>query len=254
MIIEFTQDTLFDGDIVLNQYKNGYRFSVDSVLVSQYVKPKKNFRILDLGCGSGVIGLICLYRWRSKLDITVTGIELQQDLYQLCLQNIEENKLDQAFNVIHCDIRDISTTLNVETFDMVICNPPFFKKGSGRTSQNDQAHIARHQVNGAIDEFLKGAAKLLKNKSFAVFIYPASELADFIEKAKNNKLEPKQIQPIYNYPEGDNEARLMLVKCQKNGGVGVKFERPFYIYQEKNGDYHKQMKQLYMPNENKDLL
>ena len=254
MTIKFTHDSLFAGDVVLNQYKQGYRFSVDSVLVSQFTKPKKKFRILDLGCGSGVIGLICLYRWLKKLQIEVTGIELQQDLYNLTCKNITENNYKEFFNVIHCDIREVYKKVAVETFDMVLCNPPFFKLGSGRTSQNDQAHIARHQVNGGINDFLKATVQLLKNKSYAIFIYPATELADFLVKATHNNLEPKQIQPVYNYPEGDNKARLMLIKCQKNGSAGVKFERPFYIYEHKNGDFHKNMKRLYLPNENKDLL
>ncbi len=252
MTTEFTEDSLFDGDIVLNQYKNGYRFSVDSVLVAQFMKPKKGFKILDIGCGSGVIGCICLYRWLEELKIEITGIELQKDLHQLACKNIIDNMFEQSFKLINCDIRNVSGKLDVEAFDMVICNPPFFKPGSGRTNQNNQAHIARHQVNGDIDSFLKGAVKLLKNKGDAVFIYPASEIADFIVKAKNCRLEPKKIQPVFNYPEGKNEARLMLIKCQKNGGVGVKFARPFYIYQKQNGDYSKKMKKLYLPNKNTD--
>ncbi len=246
-----TKDTLFDGDIVCNQYRNGYRFSVDAVLAAHFQVPGRNYKILDLGCGCGVIGLVCLYRW-GQLGIHVTGLELQKDLCEITSQNIKANKFDQNYRLVQGDIREPFAFLPVESFDQIICNPPFFKEGSGRASENAMAHKARHQVAGDLDAFLLGTAKLLKNRKNCVFIYPAPDLVEFVATARKYRLETKRIQLIYNYPEGDNEARLALFQCQKNGKTGVKIERPFYIYQKKNGPFHPAMEKLYRPDIHKD--
>jgi len=243
----YTRDTLFDGDVICNQHVEGYRFSVDAVLAAHFHPPAKNYKILDLGCGCGVIGLICLYRWAS-LNIFLTGLELQDELYELAKKNIKSNKYDDRYQLLQGDIRKSLELFPAESFDQIICNPPFFKKGSGRTSENDMVYKARHQISGDIEAFLHGASKLVKNKKNCIFIYPASELIDFVDKARKFRLEPKRIQLVYNYPEGTNEARLALLQCQKNGKSGVKVERPFYVYEAKNGSFHKEMEKLYAPN------
>ena len=239
-----TNDTLFDGTLSCCQHKEGYRFSLDAVLVSQFLKPAKEARILDLGCGCGVISLILAYRY-GTLGVQISSLEYQPALATLAQENIENNRFTDICEVVQGDVRNILKYFAPESFDQIVCNPPFFKLGHGRTNKNIEAFEARHQVNGTLDDFLYGASRVLKNRGNCVFIYPAPDSVDFFTAARARRLEPKRIQYIYNHPEAKSDARLCLIQCQKNGGAGVRVEPPFYVYNSENGEYHQGMDLLY---------
>lgn len=244
---ELTRDTLFDGQLICYQHRKGYRFSVDAVLLAHFVDVRHSDRVLDLGGGCGVIGLILLYRHRQDIDELCT-IELQQELAALAERNMSENGYDNKATVVHGDIRKINTLAEPESFDSIVCNPPFYAPGSGRKNTAEQARLARHQIAGGLEEFLRASRLAVKNRGSVYFIYPADQLCELIHCAALNKLEVKRMRLIYSYPETLDNARLVLVHCVKNGGVGVQILPPFYIYNEKNGDYSQQMQSYYESN------
>lgn len=244
---EITKDTLFEGDLFCAQHKDGYRFSVDAVLAAHFVRPQPHARILDIGCGCGVISLIMAYRY-EMLGVKITGLELQPALAKLSQFNINLNNFNNICDIVQGDVRNVLQYFPAETFDHIVCNPPYFTLGNGRTNHNAEACNARHQLNGTLDSFLYGASKVLKNRAQVIFIYPSSALVGFITAAREKCLEPKRIQFIYNYPEADSNAGLFLVQCQKNGKEELKVERPFYVYSQKNGPFHQDMASLYAAN------
>lgn len=244
---ELSEDTLYNGELTCYQYKVGYRYSVDALLVAHYKRPRKGARVLDLGAGSGIISLLLCYRFK-EYGIKVVGLERQEELVTIARKSVIHNGFTDLCTIEYGDLREIASIFKPESFDQVVSNPPFFPLGRGRTSNNPQAYHARHHVAGGLGDFLAGAARVLKNKGHAIFIYPADHLSEFIILARKHRLEPKRMQPIYNYPEGGNEARLFVIDCQKNGGLGMKVERPMYIYAEKNGDYSAKMLSLYEVN------
>ena len=244
---EITNDTLFDGTLSCCQHKEGYRFSLDAVLVSQFMQPAKEARILDLGCGCGVISLILAYRYQMR-GVRISSLEYQPALAALAQANIVNNGFSDLCDVVQGDVRNILKYFNPEIFDHIVCNPPFFKLGHGRTNKKIEAFAARHQVNGTLDDFLYGASRVLKNRGNCVFIYPAPDSVDFFTTARARRLEPKRIQYIYNHPDAKSDSRLCLIQCQKNGRAGVTVEPPFYVYGSQNGDYHPEMDLLYASN------
>ena len=76
-------NSLFDGQLHCNQHRQGYRFSIDAVLLAHYISVKANDRILDIGTGSGIISLILLYRHVDLLS-ECSGVEIQKDLFDRC--------------------------------------------------------------------------------------------------------------------------------------------------------------------------
>ncbi len=234
---EIQDDSLFDGRLVCRQYKSGYRYSIDSVLLAHYPGIKTNERILDLGTGTGVIGLILCYRYRH-LDISITGIELQQNLAALARHNICLNEFDRLFAVIDGDVGDCRSLIMPESYSLVISNPPFYAAGSGRLNAHPEAAAARHQSRAGLAPFIDAAAFALRNRGRAVLIYPADKVVELFTCLLEKRLNPKAIQFVYSYPEADS-ATLVMVEAVKNGGVRTAIEQPLTIYRCPGGDYTK---------------
>ncbi len=242
-----TSDTMFDGAVCCRQFRNGYRFSVDAVLAAQFQEPERGGHILDLGAGCGIIGLIVMYRWGHKIA-GLRGLELQPQLRELAQRNFRDNGFERTCSCLEGNVTHILDYFSPESFDQVICNPPFYKSRNGRQSCNEEARIARHQLSASIVDFAAAAAAAVKNGGSAVFVYPADRFVELAEALSANRLECKRLRFVYSYPEA-TEARLILVQCLKNGGRGLKIAPPLYLYQERNGSYGDEMNLFYKTND-----
>ena len=229
------------------QHRDGYRFSIDPVLLAHFVRLGKEEKILDLGTGCGIIGLILLYRFSSSI-ISLTAFEIQKGLAGLAKENCEVNKFQQQMRVVEGDLRNIKQVVQPGLFSTIVCNPPFYAVGSGRKSQNKEAEIARHQVFCTLPEILSAAEISVKNRGKVYLVYPADALGRLLVELRKKHFAVKRLQLIYSYPDQTGKARLVLVEAVKNGGEGMDVLAPFYIYNEKNGAYSEAMQQFYKAN------
>lgn len=243
---QMTRDTLFDGKIICWQHAHGYRFSIDSILVSHFVKINQQEKVLDLGAGCGIVGLILMYRHHDK-QIHITGYEKQEDLVILAKKNSLANHFSNNYQIILGDVIKIRENLTPESFSLVICNPPFYAAGTGRTSSSQESLQARHLTADGIKSFVDGAAYCTKNRGRIVFIYPAERLMELLYSFYEKKIEPKTMQFIYAYPESSHVSKLVLIEAIKNGGVGLTVLPPCYIYTHKGGPYSAAVALMYRP-------
>ena len=242
--VERTQDTLFDGKLFCLQHADGYRFSIDPVLLAHFVRLGRDETILDLGAGCGILGLILLYRKSDNIR-SLTAFELQAGLAELARDNIRLNKFQKQMQVIEGDLCYIEKFLKPESCSTVVCNPPFYPLGRGRPSCNKESEIARHQVSCTLADIFKAAAMIVKNRGRFYLVYPADGLGSLLALLPRQGLTAKRLQLIYSYPHTETGARLLLLEAVKNGGDGVEILPPFYIYDEKNGNYSDAMRRLY---------
>ncbi len=242
-----SQDSLFEGDLQCFQACEGYRFSVDAVLVAHFVEVREKERILDLGTGCGIIMLILLYRLAAKIG-EIVGIEVQQNLADLAKKNLQVNDFQNCCRIVEGDIKNLASLVKPESFDTVVCNPPFYGHGSGRRSANLEARLARHQILANLDDFLLASSLAVKNKGSVYCIYPAEQIGTFITLLNKYRLVVKKLRFIYSYPQAQHNARLVLIECRKNGGSGTQVLAPLYIYQNKNGDFTEEMQSFYQKN------
>lgn len=241
-----TSDSMFAGAVSCLQFRDGYRFSVDAVLAAHFHQPGQGETVLDLGSGCGIIGLIMMYRWGDRIA-ALHAFEYQPQLRELAEKNFAVNDYAAKCSCIEGDVKNILSHLKPESFSLVVCNPPFYRPDSGRQSRGEESRIARHQIVADILDFTSAAAAAVKNGGTVVFIYPAEHFTELSESLIRVRLEIKQLQFVYSYPDRRGEARLVLVKCTKNGGRGVHVLAPFYIYENKNGSYSMEMQELYEP-------
>lgn len=238
-----TRDTLFGGPLVCRQHAEGYRFSVDAVLLAHFAQPAAGSKVLELGAGCGVISLILAYRSPS---LFISSLELQEQLADLCRANVRDNRLERRIEVINGDFRQISALFSPESFNCVVSNPPYRKIGSGRKNPAGEKAIARHELRAELSDILTAAAFAVKNRGKVVLVYPALRLATLLAGLKDHGLEPKRLQMVHGHTA--SPARLVLVEAIKNGGEGLDILPPFYIYRAAGGrTFSEAMLALYNP-------
>ncbi len=236
-----TGDSLFDGRLTCRQYKNGYRFSIDAVLAASFARPEPGSTILDLGCGCGVIGLILTYLYPT---VQVVGLEIQPQLARLAAANATANTLADRCRIIEGDLCAIEELCGPESFDLVVCNPPFRELRQGRVSPGDQRGRARHEIHCRLVDIVRAAAYGVKNRGRIVMVYPARRTAALLAALQGRRLEPKRLRPVYSYPDSP-EATLVLVEAVKNGGEQLQLMAPLYIYLRKNGPWSAEIEAMY---------
>ncbi|MBW1974603.1 MAG: methyltransferase [Deltaproteobacteria bacterium] len=238
--MNLSRDTLFNGKLVIYQDSKGYRFAIDSILLAGLTPIYDGENVADLGCGSGVVGLICLFR---NPTIKVAAVEIQPELVALARKNTHENRMEDKIQVYHGDVRTVDKILKPATFDAVVTNPPYRRANSGRLNPDEQKAIARHEIYGTIDDFLAAGYYLLKSKGRMAVVYPAQRLDDLIIAANRNHLRLKYLRLIYSY--ADSPARLVFGLFRKNAGQELSVGPPFVIYANRKKEYTPEMKALY---------
>jgi len=221
-----TVDLLCKEKLKIIQNKNAYRFSIDSFLLANFIVLKKGERLLDIGTGCGIIPI---YISKRGYINSMTGIEIQDELFNLALKNKKLNNIDNQITFLRGDVKKFVDKMKKKPFQIVISNPPYTKKGSGRTSPGTSRYIARYESKLDLSELLSAASSLLNKKGRFCIIYPTKRLGELIAVAALNKLEVKRLRIIYS--RSDEEANLFLAEFIKEGGIGVKVEKPLYLYE-----------------------
>lgn len=227
-------------NLKIYQDTNMFSFSLDSILLPNFVTVNKNIKnVLDIGCGNGVIPLIL----STKTSANIIGVEIQKDVYSLAIKSIELNELAEQIQIINEDINLFSKNMNTETFDIITCNPPFFKvEKDSHLNKSDYKTIARHEVALNLVELMEISKKMLKNKGVLAIVHRPERMIEIIELMKKNGIEPKKIQLVY--PGKNKEANILLIEGAKNGNPGLKV-LPSIISHEENGDYTEQVKKYF---------
>ncbi len=238
--MEVTNYLLGYKDKYIVQNTQMFNFSLDSVLLPNFVTLNKNIKnILDIGCGNAPIPLIL----STKTNALITGVEIQKDVYDLAVKSVKINNLENQINIINADINEIYNKFKTESFDVITCNPPFFKVSEqSNLNKSDYKTIARHEVKLNLDDIFRISKKLLKNNGYVAIVHRPERLLDILTSMQKYNIEPKKIQFIY--PKTNMESNILLVEGKKNGNKGLKILSPIYTHLE-NGEYTEQIKKYF---------
>jgi tRNA1Val (adenine37-N6)-methyltransferase len=219
-----TTDSILNGALTLVQPRNGYRFSIDSILLGRFVRVRRRDRILELGAGCGVISVMIAALWLPR---EVVAVEIQSDLAAIAERNAALNQLD-SIRVINADLRSRRIALQPASFDMIVANPPYRALGSGRRSPHPGRRAAREESAATLADFVAAAQRFAANGARAAFVFDASRSAELIRCLAAHSLEPKRIRFVH--PRIDASATTILVEARKGGGVEVAIEPPLMLY------------------------
>ncbi len=245
-----TFDTI--RDVKIYQHKNGYRFSIDAILLFSFINLKYVSKIIDLCAGSGIIGILLAKKY---LQSEVFLVELQTDLAKLAKKNIISNALQDRIRIINIDIRafiDSSLCQEVQIskkelngligqFDLVVSNPPFRKLNSGRISIGDEQAIARHEIKLSLGELIHSASLLLKNYGRFCIIHLPERLNEIFSLMRQYRIEPKRLQFVHS--KLGSESKMVLIECVKGARPALKVDPPFFIYNN-DGSYTQEARDI----------
>lgn len=238
---ERIDDLQYKGLKIIQNTK-GFCFGIDSVILSDFAKNiKKGSKVVDLGTGTGIIGLLLCKKTELK---EIVGVEIQKEVAEMANRSIKLNKLEDKFKILNTDINKIfeDKLLEKNKFDVVVMNPPYKEKGTGKINEVDSKIISRHEVKATLSDFIKVASNLLKDKGEIYIVHKPERMPDIIQKMRENKIEPKEIKTVYANKK--TEASLILIKGIKGANKFFKILEPLYIYEE-NGEYTKEIKEIY---------
>lgn len=233
-------DDLEYKNLKIVQDKDGFCFGIDSVLLSDFAKEIRSKSIvLDLGTGNGVLGiLLCGKTNLSK----IYGVEIQEDMANIAQKSINLNKLNNRFEIINDNIKNLNSYFKNDSIDAIISNPPYKKDNSGLKNESQKKLIARHEITANLEDFISVSSKLLKSNGSLYMVHRPERLADLFYLLKKYKLEPKKLRFVQSF--ANTKPKFFLIKATKNANSFLNIEQPLIIYNS-DGSYTDEILKIY---------
>lgn len=227
-------------NIKIIQDKNYFNFSLDSVLLPNFVTLNPNTKmILDLCSGNLPIPLIL----STKTNANIYAVELQKEIYNLAKETLKINNLENRIILYNDNAKNMINKFETDTFDLITCNPPYFKyNNTSLINDNIVKSIARHEIEIKIEDIIKISKKLLKNGGSLSLVHRTDRLIEIIELMRQNNIEPKRIRFIY--PKENTESNLILIDGRKNGNPGLKILSPLVVHNN-DGSYTEEVLKMF---------
>lgn len=232
-------DDLQLANLHILQKKNGFRYGMDAVLLSDFMQARPGDHIADFGTGTGILPL--LLRGRGK-GARYDAFEIQPEMADMAARTMLLNGLE---NVIHVHALPVSRADSVVahgTLDGIICNPPYGQPGSTLKNPSGALRMARHQDGDGLAAWFRMAHLLLKGKGRMAIVYPAPRMLDAMCAMRAAHLEPKRFRLVY--PRADKSANLALIECVKDARPMLHPEPPLIIYN-RDGTETEELKKIY---------
>lgn len=223
----------------LQQSETGYRYSIEPFLLAHFTQFFPGCKILDVGTGCGIIPILCLTQ-DSKLDIT--GIEIQEDLFNWAVKNINGRAAAGEVKLVRDDFMNAAPKLDPESFDVIISNPPYRKINSGRINPNQEKAVARHELTLNLPSLIQRGAPLLKTGGKIILAYPPLRLMEALGELRANDLFPSRLWFIHGHRGA--EAKIFLVEAVKGQKADCIVENPHFVYETGN-IYTREMEEIY---------
>ena len=242
--IELKDNEIID-DLELNNLKiiqnnNGFKFGIDSILLSDFAKKiKKDSIVLDIGTGTGIISILLSAKTEAN---KIIGIEIQREVADMAKRSVILNKLENKIEIINDDINNIEKYFENNYFDVIVTNPPYQKNNTGLKSENEKNLISRNEIKCTLEDIIKKYFKILKDKGEFYMVHRPERLVDIMYLMRKNKIEPKELRFVY--PKISDKPNLILIKGIKNAKQFLKVEKPLIIYNEE-GIYTKEVLSIY---------
>lgn len=214
-------------------------FGMDAVLLSSYAKIRNRELALDLGTGTGILPILLEAKNEGE---HYTGLEIQEESADMARRSVSHNGLEDKIDIVTGDIKEASGIFGAASFHVITTNPPYMIGEHGLKNEKEALYIARHEALCTLDDILRESARLLKPKGRFYMVHRPFRLPEILAKMSAYGIEPKRMRLVYPYI--DKEPNMVLIEGRKGGNPRMTVEPPLIVY-EKDGDYTKELLQIY---------
>ena len=220
-----------------------FRPGTDSFLLSSLPRLSAGLRVCDLGCGTGLLGLLLLQR---QPDLRVTGIDIQAPAISLAEQAAVKNGLADRLTFRCADLRQARQYFPTGSFDLAVSNPPYYVPGSGKVSQDAARCTARSESEATLADICAAAAYLLRWGGKFCLVHKPERLTDVLCALREAGIEPKRLRFVHNRAEC--APSLFLLEGCRGGKPGLTIEPPL-ILQDRGGTPSPELNAIYFRNQ-----
>lgn len=231
-------DELWPGGPRFKQQPDSFRLSTDSVLLAHFAAPIRANKIIDLGCGAGVLTVLLSH---ARPNVRVEGVEIQPESAALCRANMAENGFDPSA-VMTGDLREHRGFLKAGDYGLVVSNPPYFPVDSGYTAPADSRAIARDERCCTLDELCATAKYLCRWGGAFALVHRPERLSEIFCTMTRHGLEPKRLRMV-QYKAG-HAPNLVLIEARRGGKPGLNIEKPLILCAHDGSDTE-EVKEIY---------
>lgn len=213
--------TTLNNGYKLIQKKDGFRFSVDAVILSDFFSPTKKGKILDIGCGNGIIPILLYSKGKGE---DITGVEIQEENCELALKNVKLNNLEEYIKIENDDVKEYSKG---NTFDYIISNPPYMEVDGKKQNILSCKSIARHELTLNLYDLIRNAKRLLKPVGSITLVHRSYRFTDISRILEDCGFSLKRVRFVY-YSK-DRNSNLVLVEAFKGKKCKLEIEPPLFL-------------------------
>lgn len=152
-----------------------YKFSLDSVLFAQKIAALltplgdiSHWRALDLCAGCGIIGFELSIHTQSQMKIDFLEV---QDIYHPFFEKnrnmIYPEHQHTQFSFLTINYQQLLDSCFENTYDVIVCNPPYFFRGEGLLSPSNFKNRCRFFIDSDFETLIKAILFVLKPGSHA---------------------------------------------------------------------------------------
>ena len=236
--------TLIGSNLKIEQLSEN-AFNLDTILLANFVRVQYRTKtIIDVGTGNGSIALYLTQKANAK----VIGIEIQEHLAEMAINNVKINDLENSINIVCCDIK--KEYKSYKDIDCIVSNPPFFKvNDKTKINEIDEKAISRHEISLNVLELIEASSYMLRTGGRLFIIHRPERLFEIIEHANKNRMSVKRVRFVHPYLNAS--ANHVLIEMHKDGKIELVVEKPLILYKEKH-EMTEELQGIYSNNNYKE--
>lgn len=235
---ERLDDLQFAGLKIL-QKTAGFRFGMDAVLLSDFVRAEAQATVADFGTGTGILPLLMWGRGKGQ---RFEAFEIQREMADMARRSVALNGLSVRIRVHEASVEEAPSLLSPGSVDVIVCNPPYGMPGATLHNPGLSKDLARHQDPRGLKPWFTAAYRLLRGRGRMALIYPAPMMLSLMNDLSRAALIPKRFRMIY--PRVDKPANLVLVEAVKDARPTLQPEPPLIVY-EQDGTMTPELRKIY---------
>lgn len=146
------------------------KVGTDGVLVGAWARGGS--RVLDIGCGTGLISLMMAQRYPKA---QVVGIDMDEEACLQARENVASSPFADRVEIVHSRLQDF---ISEKKFDAIVSNPPFFV--NSLKNPDNKRSMARHTDALPFRALWQGVKRLLEDDGVFSVVLPMDVSEQFV--------------------------------------------------------------------------